>query len=61
MVTARWCGTNQLVSAVGMHGSAMVLVRWPAQRVSVSEEHENHAVTAYEVGLPELLPIRASA
>jgi hypothetical protein len=38
----------------------MVLVRWPAQRVRVNEEHEIHGVVTYEVFLPELLPIRGS-
>jgi hypothetical protein len=61
IVTARWYERNQLVSAMGMHGSGMVRVACcPAQRAIVSEEHENHSVQAYEVLLDELLPIPAS-
>jgi hypothetical protein len=50
------------MSTAGMRESGMVPVACrPVQRARVSEEHEIHAVTAYEVGLMELLPIRGSA
>jgi hypothetical protein len=60
MVTARWCARNQSVSTVSMRGSGWVPVTCcPAQRARVNEEHKDHAVTAYEVLLDELLVIRA--
>ncbi len=59
MVTARWCGRNQLVNTVGMQGSGLVPVAGcPVQRANVSNETEIHAVVTYEVFLDELLPIR---
>ncbi len=61
MVTARWCGRNQLVNTAIMHESGTVPVACcPVQRASVSKEYEYHAVMTYEVGLVELLPIRGS-
>jgi hypothetical protein len=59
MVTARWCGRNQLVSTASVHGCGWVPVGYcPAQRANMSEELEINAVLTYKVFHAELSPIR---